>query len=212
MTTSHEHVVRDGEDVGSIAARCGFFWKTIWDHADNALKGKREDPMVLHPEDRIVIPELRIKQFPAADSQRHRFRRRGIPAELKLRFLDEGKPRANVPCSVEIDGVTTELKTDGDGVLTIKIPPDASGGEIAVGEGEECVVYAIELGTLSPPDSVRGLQKRLRNLGFYAGAVDGTASDELTEALRSFQQVVGIGETGEACEDTCKRLKEMNGS
>ena len=33
---SGRHIVRAGQDIGSIAHRNGFFWETVWQHPDNA--------------------------------------------------------------------------------------------------------------------------------------------------------------------------------
>ena len=79
---------RSGDCIASVAFEHGFFWQTLWDHPDNAeLKRLRKDPNVLLEGDKVAIPELRVKKAPAATEQRHKFKLKGVPAKLRLRFL-----------------------------------------------------------------------------------------------------------------------------
>ena len=85
-----DHVVRDGECVSSIAKSSGHFWETIWDDAANSdLKAARKNPNTLLPGDRITVPELEPKEEPCATEEHHRFRRKGEPAMLRIRLVEE---------------------------------------------------------------------------------------------------------------------------
>ena len=208
-----DYIVKEGDCLHSIAERSGHLWETIWNHADNReLKRARRDPMVLLPGDRLTIPEKRPRQESGQTENSHRFVRKGIPATLKLRFVDEDEPRANVPCVVEIDGVRQSLTTDDDGVLELPIPPGARRGSVEVGEGEEVVTYALELGRLDPFDSVRGVQQRLANLGFLQEESDGAWGAPTADAAWAFQEMYDLEPTGKLDDALCERLRELHGS
>jgi N-acetylmuramoyl-L-alanine amidase len=148
--------------MNSIAFDAGFFWRTLWDHPGNAeLRRTRGNPMVLRKGDRVTIAEKEPRIETGATEQRHRFRRKGVPAIVSLRFLEEGEPRANVPCLITIDGLRTERSTNGDGVLVVPIPPNAREGHVELGKGEDRVIYQLDLGCLDPHGTVRGMQQRL---------------------------------------------------
>ena len=88
-----EHEITHGDCIDSIALRYGFFPDTLWNHSANAdLKQLRKDPNVLFPGDKLVIPDLQLREENGATEKRHRFRRKGVPAKLHLRFLKAKDP------------------------------------------------------------------------------------------------------------------------
>ena len=204
-----EHIVKQGDCISSIAYDYGFFPDTLWNDPKNLeLKRRRKDPNVLFPGDAVRVRELEEKDVPCATEQRHRFRRRGVPAKLIIQFKLDGEPRANEPYVLEIDGRLTEGKTDEDGIVRTLIPPNANKGTILFpGRGDE---HELELGDLDPITETSGVQGRLRNLGYYAGPVDGKMSEQLEQAIRSFQQSRGVEPTGRLDEATRKMLHEAS--
>jgi hypothetical protein len=91
---STEHTVKDGDCIENIAKRYGFFADTLWNHPDNrALHDLRKDPNILLPGDVVNIPQLRQKDYPGGTEQRHRFRRKGVPARLRVKFLRPVTPK-----------------------------------------------------------------------------------------------------------------------
>src|SRR5262245_11154047 len=164
---SGEHVVKQGECITSIAKDTGHFWETIWNDAANAdLRTARVDPNVLLPNDRVHVPPLRAKWEPGQTEMRHRFRRRGEPAMLRLVLQMDDVPLANKPYVLEIEGQKFEGVTDPEGKLERAIPNNARRGELLVGERQQWK-FTLDLGHIDPVENLAGVQKRLTNLGFY---------------------------------------------
>jgi hypothetical protein len=199
-----------GETTMSLAKKNGFFWRTIWDHPENAqLKAKRKDPNVLFEDDEIFIPERQTKEVSKGTEQEHVFKLKGEPAKLKMRLMALGKPRANVSYILEIDnGEKIEGKTDGDGRIEHFIPNDASRGSLIIEGGKE--IYPLRLGQLDPLDLISGVQQRLKNLGYNCGGEHGELGEKTKDALKKFQAENGLQETGEPDAATKAKLKELS--
>ena len=205
------YVVKSGDGMESIAYAHGFFWQTLWDDPANAeLKEVRKDPNVLLPGDLVTIMAKRLKTVEKADTQRHRFRRKGVPHVLKVQFLDwKGEPRANKSARINVDGTLSDGTTDGDGLLEIPMSPGARTAVVRFESGHE---FEIDLGHLDPVSEARGVQQRLRNLGYYTGPVDGKLDQENMRAITRFQSSVGLPATGEVDDLTRDRLVAENGA
>ena len=204
------HTVKQGECLSSIAAFYGFFWKTIWSHPANSdLRSRRPNPNLLAPDDVVFIPDLRINEHPGATEQRHKFRRKGVPALLKIRLLNNGEPRGGAKWTATLDGQSQEGTTAADGTLQLKLPPGCPAGTLHLEDGTE---YQLLLRELDPLETVSGVQARLNNLGYESGAVDGIDGPITTEAVKRFQadnpplEVDGI-----VGPKTRARLKEVYG-
>jgi len=90
---SIDHTVQDGDCFDSIAMEHGFFPETLWNHGSNDdLREARKDPNVLLPGDIVHIPDLTVGEESGATEKRHRFRRRGVPARLRIVFMRPKKP------------------------------------------------------------------------------------------------------------------------
>jgi len=61
-------------------------------------------------------------------------------------------------------------------------------------------------GGASADENVRAVQNKLRDDGFYSGAIDGAYSSELSAALTRYQIRHGLPITGQLDEDTSKEL------
>lgn len=205
-----EYTVKQGDCVSSLAAKYGLLPETIWDHPSNAaLMKTREDPNILFPGDILFIPDKEEKVEAGATTQRHRFRKKGVPEKLRLRLLDNDEPLANLPFQLNIDGKFFEGTTDGDGCLEQSIPPGAKRGKLLVGEGEDQFEYNLILGHLDPLDEISGLQGRLNSLDFDCGKIDGVFGNKTKRALSFFQKKHDLEPTGEIDEATKKVLKEQ---
>ncbi|MCA9706378.1 MAG: peptidoglycan-binding protein [Myxococcales bacterium] len=118
------HVVRQGECVESIAFARGLAWETVWQHANNeGLRALRQAPTELLPGDELFVPERQPKEVACSTEARHRFRRKGVPSRIEVRFLDaRGEPRTG-PFELEVAGVVTTGEL-ADGWVREWIMPD----------------------------------------------------------------------------------------
>jgi N-acetylmuramoyl-L-alanine amidase len=180
------HTVASGDCIGSIADRNGHFWQTLWDAPENAsLKERRKDPNVLEPGDQVFVPPLRPKFEDRATEATHRFKKRGVPAKLRMHLLLGGHPRKNTRFVATIDGTPHEGTTDAEGFLEIDIPPQAQSGILTLHARSGIEHYTLNLGALDPIDTTRGVQQRLLNMGIEC-AVTGELDDQTREALATF--------------------------
>ena len=202
-----KHKVKKGDCVASIAMDNGFFLDTIWDDSANAkLKEDRESPYVLLEGDVVVVPDKRLKEESCADSQRHTFRRKGVPEILKLQFLSNGEPRAKLPYSLNIDGRWFEGETDDEGRIEQAIPPDATKGKLTLDNHEK---YDLKLGHIAPVSEKTGVCARLANLGYLSEA---DSDDELLkDAVRLFQDDNDLEATGQINDKTRDLLRDKHG-
>jgi hypothetical protein len=208
----NRHTVRQGECLSAIAAAYGFAdWRKVYDDAANAeLRKKRPDPHVLFPGDVIVIPDREERPVEVETGKVHRFKVKIPKRSLKVRMLDEHKtPIADEPFTAVVDDVMHYDTTDGDGVLSLDLPIDATTVEIWIAGQRR----TLELGALNPiedtPDEgVSGIQGRLRGLGFNPGPIDGKMGPRTRGALVAFQRHFGLKETGKIDDETKGRLKK----
>jgi hypothetical protein len=203
MPTSY--TVKNGDCISSIAFEHGFFPDTIWNHGDNAeLKSKRKDPNVLMPGDVVFVPDKQINEISKPTEQEHRFRKKGVPAKLKVRVLKKGQPRKNEKYRLIIDGKVLEGSTDGDGFVEKPLPPNAREGKLILGEGERKDTFVFRFGHVDPLDTDEGVAGRLHNLGY-------SAATDLPGALKKFQSDNGLEASGRVDEPTRSKLKEKFG-
>jgi hypothetical protein len=206
-----DYTVKQGDCLSSIAHRYGLFWENVWNHPKNLnLKEKRKDPNVLFSGDVVFIPDKEEKQEPGATEQHHRFRRKGVPARLRVVFMSLNKPRANEPYILNLDGILSTGNLNKRGLLNVPISPSARQAIILVGEEEK--EYRLELGGTDPVTETRGIQQRLNHLGFACGPVDGKFGPKTRRALRSFQEKHSLRASGDPDEATLSKLREIHGS
>lgn len=198
------HAITQGDCLWSLSIDSGHFWETIWNHPDNSkLQEKRLDPNVLSSGDVLTIPDIRKKVENGDTEQRHRFRRKGTPYEFRIQILQNGKPRASESYRLDIDGRLQDGETDDQGWIEVPIPPNAREGHLHMSKGG---VYELDLGHLDPMDELKGIQQRLRNLGFYGGAIDGETGPLTEGAIAIFQLRQEIEQTGKLNDATRDKL------
>jgi len=205
-----DYKVKQGDCISSIAERHGLFWDKVWNHPKNSrLKEQRKDPNVLYPGDILFIPEKDKREESGGTEQRHRFKKKGTPAKLRLQIMEDDQPRANVDYTLVIDGQIFSGTTDGDGKIEQSIPPNAKKGVLIL---ENDTPISLQLGHIDPIEMITGVQQRLLNLGFDCGGVNGNLDPETKKALREFQETYGLTVSGELDTPTKDKLLQKHGS
>lgn len=205
-----EHKVREGECINSISERYGFFPDTLWRADQNsALRASNSNPNTLAPGDVIVIPDKTSKQESKASGSRYRFRRKGVPSLFRARLSYEGRPLANKPYSLVIDGRLSSGSTDADGKVEVHIPPDAREASFAVRDGDRTLDYVFDLGVLEPIESLRGVQQRLANLGHVCEPT-GIEDEQTAKALKAFQAAHSLTVHGTLDNATRDKIKSVH--
>src|SRR6187551_3087410 len=136
------HRVVQGECVGQLGYRYGFFPETIWDHPRNhALRDERSNLHILQPDDLVFIPAKRPRDIMVRTGLGISLLRKGVPEELHVRFLrDDDSPRAGEPFLLSITTASGALvpdskgTTDSGGFVNASIPPDATVARIVLGK------------------------------------------------------------------------------
>ena len=198
--------VKHGDCLSSIAFKNGFFWETLWNHSENSsLKEQRQDPNALFKGDMVFLPEKEEKEENGATAQKHTFRLKGAPVKMKVQILDDDEPKKNAQYRLYIDGrLHKEGQTDANGFLEASIRPNVRKGEIVFidSEGNEERI-SFDFGTVDPIDTDEGVLGRLASLGYTV--------DDLSRAIREFQEKEGLTVTGTADAATRDKLKEKFG-
>ena len=201
--------VNPGDSIPSIAHDAGHFWETVWNHPPNAdLKNKRKNPNILAPGDDVTVPPIRVKDYSCATDQRHSFKRRGVPAKLKMQLFQLGEPRRNEPYTLILDDDIISGTTDGDGNVEHYIKPNAKGGVLKLNGGKE--EYPVRIGHLNPIDIISGVKQRLNNLGYNCGDESDDESDQFKEAVIQFQGDQKLNPTGDVDAATRAKLESLH--
>ncbi|PRP97522.1 hypothetical protein ENSA5_33190 [Enhygromyxa salina] len=208
-----KHRAQPGESIDSIAYRYGHFPDRIWDHAQNLeLRQTRESRTVLSEGDVVFVPDLEPKQVEVAVDRRHVFRRRGVPARIRLELLAEGKALGGVAWRIEVGNAPMrEGETGADGLIETFLPPNVSRARLIWGDAESEV--ELQVGLLEPISSARGQLQRLANLGFPQAPSHvqlGPEGDRLRAALFEFQAATGLPSTGEMDDATLDYLARVH--
>jgi hypothetical protein len=203
------HVIEVGDSVVRLAKAHGFLAETVWDAPDNAdLRSLRHDMNTLMPGDVLTIPDKTLRSETIATGQTHRVRLLSSTAYLRMQLYDFGEPRADQEFSLQVGARTIEGTTDGDGVLEVEVPAEATRGQLTIGEDK----FEVEIlfGHLDPPDQISGTQQRLTNLGFTCHDTPGELGEDTRAALLAFQRAQQLEPTGERDDKTLARLSELH--
>src|SRR5271154_5280556 len=147
----HYHLVTPDDCIISLASDKGFFWKTLWNHANNAtIKALRKKPTCLREGDWVYIPDLTIREESGATEMRHRFLLLGVPAYLHIRLMRDNQPRAALEYQLGIGGTWVSGKTNAKGELHERIPAGARQCVLRTREGDRWSQVYLQLGALDP--------------------------------------------------------------
>lgn len=207
---AHTHDVKSGDTLLTIAHQNAFAdWRTIWDHEANAgLRGRRPDPMVLFPGDRVFVPDKTERWVRVATNQKHVFELRTPISLLKVVLTDRfGDPFRRRAWEVTVNGRLLEGRTDDRGLLECVLLPDDRDALIRLPEEE--IEWQVKIGTLHPIDEVSGLQGALQCLGYYGGEITGTVDEATSTAMKTFQKQHGLTETEQPDAPTRTKLEEL---
>ena len=212
------HVVKPGDCLYRIAKQYGFAdWHTIYDHPDNeAFRAKRPNPNVIYPGDELAIPDKDLKQITLPTTSKHKLKVKRPKVMLRIKLENElCEPLAGKQFELKFGDELHEGSTDGDGILEAKVKTTDEVGELTVwGSGDrqaERWFWHIRVGHLDPVEELAGVRQRLNNLGFYCAPTGDEPDDTLRFAVKGFQRVEGIEQTGEVDDATRSKLVELHG-
>lgn len=212
-----DHSVQQGEHLSQIAERYGFRdYETIWNHPKNAqLRELRKTPNVLFPGDIVHIPDKEEKKESRATGKTHPFVVRGVPLFLHLALRDfDNEPLADTDCTLEVEGKSLALKTDGDGRLKAPIPRTAKEATLTFKDPllPFDLTIPIKIGHLDPVSEPSGQKARLSNLGYITRPIEDIDDKMLNWIIQEFQCDFGLPVTGACDAATQAKLKEVHGS
>lgn len=209
------HTIRQGECLSSIAHRYGFNdWRTIYNHPNNSdFKAKRPNPNLIYPGDVLYIPSQELKEENCATEQLHIFEVDLNPTYLNVCFEDPVNERiANTPYRLKLGSLEIEDKTDGEGWIKKKIPPNAEFGKLTLflnpDNPDAAISWDVKLGHLDPVETTTGVKGRLSNLTFDCGTINEQENEDYKAAVSRFQDDCGLQVTGNVDEETRNRLEK----
>ncbi len=162
--------------------------------------------------DKVFVPQIRLGEKSGGTEQKHRFQKKGIPQRIRVQVKKDGEPMANEKYLLRVEDKSFSGKTDSEGWVDHPVSPEARSGTLTVGSGREALTFHLRLGHLDPVSEIRGLQARLKNLGYDCGEISGKMTEPTKDALRAFQREQGMEPSGDANEETWKALEKEHGS
>jgi N-acetylmuramoyl-L-alanine amidase len=228
-----DHIVQQGEHLTQIAHKHGFSnIDPIWNAPENAqLKKERGNPNVLHPGDKVVIPDKELKELDKATGKRHTFELQG--EKLRLRVALHGlrnRPLSGHEGTMVVEFDSKDFTTESDGMIELDIAPEARSGTLidrGPPPGPNRVrldrTIALRIGFLDPVKEISGQIARLNNLGYDAGEIldrifTSAETEEIKKSIRfrsaveEFQCDFKLSIDGVCGPNTQAKLVEVHGS
>lgn len=214
------HTVAQGETLTRIAKQYGLgSWQKIYNHPDNAeFRALRDNPDLIYPGDKIVIPDLEQKPRFIQTNKPTVFR---IPIEkeyFRLKLQNKrGEPLAGTTVEINLGGKSHELTSDSQGLIELELEDGEScEGSLKVfndkSDKGQCVEFDIEVGSLAPVEELAGVQARCNALGYNCGVADGIMGSKTRSGVKAFQAAHGLDVDGVPGPKTKAKLKEVYGS
>jgi hypothetical protein len=132
-----DHTCKDGDCLSSIAAQYKLPSIQPLQDANAELKKKRPSPNLLAVGDVVKLPEKKEKEADANSGGSTKFQVKFPKAELRVYLRGVvGEKLPNVKCVVTVahptKGFTKDVTADGEGLLKLPIPADATGATLEV--------------------------------------------------------------------------------
>lgn len=213
------HTVAQGETLTRIARQYKYSsWKKIYEHPDNAeFRTLRENPDIIFPGDKIIIPDIEPKKMSARAGKSYTF---CIKKEKEMLLLNIGAgletPLEGKRAVLKAGGQKVSALLDKDGLLEVELPDEYEPNgsvELFLDENSDqpSHIFELELGTLDPIEELSGIQARCNALGFDCGVVDGIMGSKTREGVEEFQEAYELEVDGEPGPKTQAKLKEVYG-
>lgn len=199
------HLVRPGECVASLAAKCGVSIESIWNDPANAtLRQKRDSPFMLCAGDEIEIPDPPPGGASVSPGGTHSLRGPVATVRLHLKLCDESWDRETVQGSKQDagDGVAWSAP---DLVAPPQLEPLANvayrlevGGRVIEGttDGDGVLDEPIDARVTAAKLVLEPDTERERSLDVRLGLLDPPDEDE-----GMFQRLANLGFRGASAED-----------
>jgi len=208
------YTVKQGEDLKSILSKSEFgkirIKKVINAPENLDLFGETlsRSANVLYPGDKVFIPAYSPKQLQASTDMRHKYRLK-VSRHLVLYLKNENdEPIAQQSYILDLGNKIYSEKSGDDGKIEHYIPINSETVKLKINDEE----YELIVAALDPVTTVTGVQARLVNMGFDAGAVDGVYGPRTKAAVIAFQAKMGLTEDGIVGKKTQDNLIEQHGS
>jgi hypothetical protein len=132
-----DHTCKDGDCLSSIAAQYKLPSIQPLQDANGELKKKRPSPNLLAVGDVVKLPEKKEKTADASSGASTKFQVKVPKAEMRVYLRGVvGEKLANAKCVVTVahatKGFTKDVTADGDGLVKLPIPADATGATLEV--------------------------------------------------------------------------------
>ena len=158
--------------------------------------------------DKITIPDPEEIELSAASDKKHTFVKTRPKTTLKIKVQDEkGKPIANIPWKMTLGEQIFEGTSAGNGLVEQEIPTAKGEATLEIDTHK----FPLRIGHLNPIDEVEGVQKRLHNLGYDCGEINGVVGTKMAKTLKVFQRDNSLKESGNVDQASKDKLKELYG-
>jgi Putative peptidoglycan binding domain len=214
------YTAKQGDCLSSIAEEYGFVdYKSIYLAPENeSFREKRPNPNIIFPGDILFIPDRTSTEFPRPTDQMHLFCLKREKVYLRICLEDDlQQPFRNKRYRLRVGHARFQGTTDARGMVEKRISPRDSEGEITVfplenDPSDPGYTFQLNLGHIDPIDETSGVDARLINLGF--GPPDhqdtGLSDEERSQALKAFQDRVGLDVNGQPDETTRRKLSQLH--
>ncbi|NVJ13832.1 peptidoglycan-binding protein [Myxococcus sp. AM010] len=185
------HVVQPGEGVDKIAFGWGHLPETLWDAPQNGtLRARRRWRNQLAAQDTLYIPPREPATLQVSTGCLYVLRFNGGVSRLRLRLAVGFEPQDGVPYLLEVPDAPSQQGTTQNGYIDTVVPAQTTRVTLVLDGGATRLELPVD--ALLPLSDDRGVQQRLRNLGFPCASSDGTFDDVAKGVLHRFRSAVSL--------------------